>query len=80
MMTLDDAGDSIADVLRDALDPVWHALAEDEKEFLNRRIIIEGPMGPIRIPEASLFTPLPVTPQPTRKTGVQVILDWKYAA
>lgn len=31
MLELDAAGDPIADVLRDAMDPIWYALSDDER-------------------------------------------------
>jgi len=39
MVVLDDAGDPMADALRDALDPIWYALTDDDRAFLNRRSI-----------------------------------------
>ena len=46
MRALDDVGDPMADSLRDALDPIWYALTDDERAFLNRRAIAPGPSYP----------------------------------
>ncbi len=35
MLALDDAGDPMADALRDALDPLWYGLTDDDRVFLN---------------------------------------------
>jgi hypothetical protein len=44
MLALEDAGDPMADTLRDALDPIWYALTDDDRVFLNRRDIASGPV------------------------------------
>jgi hypothetical protein len=38
--------DSWADVLRDALDPIWRALSDEDREALNARGNIPAPAGP----------------------------------
>jgi hypothetical protein len=45
MRELDDAGDSMAD-LRDALDPIWYGLTDEDRAFLNRRSIRDDGMAP----------------------------------
>ncbi len=40
MLALDDADDAMADEVRDAMDPLWHALSEDERAFLNSRELV----------------------------------------
>lgn len=42
MRALDDADDLLADTLRDALDPIWYALSDEERAFLNGRNILAG--------------------------------------
>lgn len=38
MVELDDTGDEVlADAIRDALDPIWYALTEAERDLLNER-------------------------------------------
>lgn len=44
MLALDDAGDPMADALRDALDPLWYGLTDDDRVFLNRRASLPGPI------------------------------------
>ncbi|MGH7434305.1 MAG: hypothetical protein ACRENE_01360 [Polyangiaceae bacterium] len=57
MMALDDADDPMADRLRDALDPIWYSLTDEEHAFLNRRSIAPGPAYAIRVAvDAGLFT------------------------
>jgi hypothetical protein len=82
MRALDDVGDPIADTLRDALDPIWYALADDERAFLNRRVVVSGPVYAVRLaPDANLFVAVPA---PSLSTTVPTppipIVDWKYAA
>jgi hypothetical protein len=38
MMMLDAVGDPLAEVLRDALDSIWHELSADQKALLDRRV------------------------------------------
>ena len=42
MLQLDAAGDGFADGLREAMDPLWYELSDDDREFLNRRHIPES--------------------------------------
>jgi len=42
MLQLDAAGDAFADSLRDAMDPLWYELSDDDRQFLNRRHIPES--------------------------------------
>ncbi len=37
MIDLDDRGDPAADPIRDLMDPLWHALSKEEREFLDGR-------------------------------------------
>ena len=37
MIALDEVGDPRADTLRDAMDPLWYALLEEEQAWLNHR-------------------------------------------
>jgi hypothetical protein len=56
MMGLDDQGDPIADRVRDLMDPIWHGLSEEDRNFLDSR----GEMGvrvlyPITLTVPDLF-------------------------
>jgi len=42
MLRLDAAGDAFADDLREAMDPLWYELTDEDREFLNRRHIPES--------------------------------------
>jgi hypothetical protein len=82
MLALDDAGDQMADALRDALDPIWYALSDDDRAFLNQRSIASGPVYYVRVAvDAGLFTPVsapaPRTNQPTAPVHID---DWMCAA
>ena len=78
MLQLDAAGDLFADALRDAMDPLWYELSDEDREFLNRRQVPESisELDPLR-------GALPVTSPPDR---VEVLserapfatTDWKY--
>lgn len=37
MLELDAENDPAAEELRDLMDPIWHALSEGERDYLNRR-------------------------------------------
>lgn len=37
MMALDDVGDQVAEDLRNALDPIWLSLTDDERDALSQR-------------------------------------------
>lgn len=39
MLELDAAGDAVADVLRDAMDPIWYALSDEERRILDERTV-----------------------------------------
>ena len=39
MLQLDAAGDGFSDALREAMDPLWYELGDEDREFLNRRQI-----------------------------------------
>jgi hypothetical protein len=50
MLRLDEAGDALADSLRDAMDPLWYQLGDEEREFLNGRTIpvVAAELEPLR--------------------------------
>jgi hypothetical protein len=48
MLRLDDLGDQLADRLRDAMDPIWHALTDEEHALLDARTVV--PKGELFIP------------------------------
>lgn len=67
MLLMDEDGDPAADVLRDAMDPLWYSLAEDERRILDQRTIgrIQS-LEAIRLPAGSnVFGPAP--PPATRR-------------
>ncbi len=82
MRALDDVNDPIADALRDALDPIWYGLTDEERAFLNRRIIAQGVVYGVRLPVMSeFFVEVPATAPPTAAPIAPVLIaDWKVAA
>lgn len=78
MLQLDAAGDRFADALRDAMDPLWYELSDEDREFLSRRQVPESisELEPLR-------GTLPVTSPPHRvdvfsERAPFVTTDWKY--
>ena len=41
MIELDDKNDPLADKVRDAMDPLWYALSDEEHEFLDGRKFLD---------------------------------------
>ena len=85
MVDLDDAGDPLAEALRDTLDPLWYALSEAEQTMLNDRTILDSSLRPIRLPadRDSLFIDPPVQPAVESTTRAMVgreFDDWESAA
>lgn len=51
MLALDGQGDeALADRVRDAMDPLWYALTDDEHQWLDDRAAVE--LEPARMPRA----------------------------
>jgi hypothetical protein len=82
MMALDDAGDPMADALRDALDPLWYALTDEDRAFLNRRTIAAGPVYCMRFAVDAEFFMAVVEPPSRPVTPVAPVLidHWTCAA
>ncbi len=82
MRALDEVGDPTAEALRDALDPIWYALTDDERAFLNRRDIAPGPVYRIRVAlDSTLFAAVPISSPPSTEPVTPVrIVDWECAA
>ena len=81
MLALDAAGDPLADQLRDAMDPLWYALTDDEHARLDARLVMDvcSPAMTVQIGEGFFAPPLQVTPL-TPKSGPLYVQDWGYAA
>lgn len=61
MLILDEEGDRSADALRDAMDPIWYSLSDEERRILDERTIgrIKS-VEEIRVPAGSrVFGPAP---------------------
>lgn len=80
MLRLDEAGASLADALRDSMDPIWHQLSQAERQFLNERTI------PARLAELEpihgALTPVaPVLPRITFIDATALhSASWRHAA
>ncbi len=81
MRALDELGDPIADALRDALDPIWLSLSEDEIRFLDRRIIRPGMVYRIRLPlDEALYVALDDATAPRVAMTPVTLSDGDWAA
>jgi hypothetical protein len=81
MLILDEAGDATADVMRDAMDPIWYQLTDDERRLLDERSVgVIETMEGIRVPSGSaVFGDAP----DIRHSGLvagQTVGNWKMAA
>ena len=80
MLILDEGSDSGADALRDAMDPIWYSLSDEERRILDERTIgrIKS-LEEIRVPANSrVFGPAPA-PAARRPLPKGPISGWKAA-
>jgi hypothetical protein len=83
MLQLDDAGDPTADHIRDAMDPLWHDLTEDERAEVNARGFIAAGEAVMKMPLGEgLFsaTVEPIAVEETLRTEPLVVFGWELAA
>lgn len=80
MLRLDDAGDALADSLRDAMDPLWYQLSDEDRAFLNARTIpvVAAELEPLRF-RLDRIQPLS-EPAPYHDAASFQFADWKCAA
>ena len=71
MLQLDSRSDPAADVIRDAMDPLWHALSADERESLNSRPSIGGSPPSSSVSLSDVIHPMSGSPQPADTAGVE---------
>jgi hypothetical protein len=81
MLALDAAGDPLANQLRDAMDPLWYALTDEEHARLDARLVMDvcSPAMTVPIGEGFFAPPLQATPL-TPKSGPLCVQDWGCAA
>jgi len=81
MLVLDADGDPTAETLRDAMDPIWYAMTDEERRFLDQRTISRiKSLEEIRVPAANgVFGPAPA-PAARRPLPQGPIRDWLSAA
>jgi hypothetical protein len=83
MLGLDDAGDSMADRVRDAMDPLWYGMTDEERAQLNSRGFIAAGAACMRIPlgEGLFSSPVGLAPaDETLHTERVVVQGWALAA
>jgi len=81
MLILDEEGDRGADALRDAMDPIWYSLSDEERRILDERTIgrIKS-VEEIRVPAGRrVFGPAPA-PAARRAIPKEAIRGWTSAA
>lgn len=62
MLALDEAGDPLADALRDAMDPIWYSLTDDEHQILNERTVVVAREPALAARIEPFFSPPSSTP------------------
>ena len=87
MLEMDADGSPEAEELRDLMDPIWHALDEWERNYLNHRLDVDPEtLHPIRIPIGQDFyiDPLRETAcepgEVSNRTVGHEFTDWEYVA
>ncbi len=80
MLSLDELNEDLADRVRDAMDPLWHRLTPEDREWLNtRELRWDATYGSISLPmSASVVCPPPVV-EPAA-VPAQPIVDWRMVA
>lgn len=81
MLALDAEDNPAADILRDAMDPLWYSLSEDEIRLLDERPTpVKRSFAEIRLPIIpELFLEPPVAQQPGEPWPSE-IKKWEWAA
>jgi len=81
MLALDAAGDPLADKLRDAMDPLWYALTDEEHRLLDARMVLYANGAAMTAPISEGFFTQPLLAKPLRPTpGPLSGQDWRCAA
>lgn len=79
MLVADTFDERSADALRDAMDPIWQALSDDERNLLDQRVVhvfrsLEG----LRVPVSDqLYHTLDSAPPEVRPIPQGPIKDWQ---
>ena len=81
MLALDRVGDPLADVLREAMDPLWYGLSDEEHSLLDARTISAGTGAALKAPVgSSLYLSPPHVDRTERRTEPLRVADWRCAA
>jgi len=81
MLALDAAGDPLADQLRDAMDPLWYGLTDQEHARLDARVIMDVGGAAMTAPIGEGFFTAPLQAAAlTPTSGPLSVRDWGCAA
>lgn len=81
MLILDEEGDAAAEALRDAMDPIWYSLTEEERRLLDeRRIGRIRSLEEMRVPAGSQVFGEAPAPAERRILPQEPIRGWTLAA
>ena len=81
MLALDATGDPLADLLRDAMDPLWYGLTDEEHARLDARVIREAGRAAMTAPIGeALFTEPTQVASLAPRSGPISATDWGCAA
>jgi hypothetical protein len=82
MLVADTVDERAADALRDAMDPIWQALSDDDRLLLDQRVVnvirdLEGLRAPVG--DQLYYTPNPAPPE-VRPIPREPIKGWQKVA
>jgi hypothetical protein len=81
MLRLDEAGDELADQVRDVMDPIWYAMTGDERALLNARGFVTSAEPVLKAPfGGELFSVVAAPLQDTLLTAPLIVHGWELAA
>lgn len=77
MLSLDERDGVSSDAIRDAMDPIWYGLSDDEREVLDQRSIgLITSLEAFRVPISQQLRYAPTDRQPRRTLPSSPITDW----
>jgi hypothetical protein len=80
MLALDEFNEQLADRVRDAMDPVWHHMPPQDREWLNaRELHWDAARGNISLPLSASLVCAPPRIEPAA-VPADPIVDWRMVA
>jgi len=79
MLALDALNDPAADILRDAMDPLWYGLSDKERALLHNRTVLFS-AGSFLTIEENFFGEAFEQPSPTQRFDPIPVADWECPA